>query len=234
MDNSQPMISVIIPVFNGERYIREALNSVLAQAYDPLEVIVVDDGSTDGVAAVLADEYPGVRYHYQEHAGLPTARNTGIALADGDCIGFLDSDDVWMEGKLAAETAFLRDHPEMEAVFGHIRQFFSPDADDKVRKANRIAADVLPGIHPDTMLIRAVSIRRVGRFNPAVEMGEFLDWFARAQEAGLAHGILPDVLAMRRIHAGNMSIRRRVEAAPAYAHLLKAALERRRKAGPSE
>ena len=123
----------------------------------------------------------------------------------------------------------LRLHPETEAVFGHVRQFYSPENELEVRKAHRFSQEVLPGFHPDTMLIAAASIRRVGPFNPAVAMGEFLDWFARAQEAGLVFSLLPDVMAFRRIHASNMSITRQKDAAPEYAKLLKAALDRRRK-----
>jgi glycosyltransferase involved in cell wall biosynthesis len=232
MTNEAPTISVIVPVFNGERYLREALDSVFAQAYDPLEVIVVDDGSTDGVAALVAAEYPGVRYQYQDHAGLPTARNAGLAMCHGAYIGFLDADDVWANRKLIMQAELLQTQPELEAVFGHIRQFYTPEAEEAVRQANRFTQEVLPGLHADTILIRAESIRRVGLFNPKVEMGEFLDWFARAQEAKLIYVMLPEVLAFRRVHAANMSIRRRNETGEGYARLLKAALDRRRKNCP--
>jgi glycosyltransferase involved in cell wall biosynthesis len=221
--------SVIVPVFNGERYIREALASVLAQEVGSLEVIVVDDGSTDNVAALLSAGFPSVRYHRQEHAGLSAARNAGLALATGRWIGFLDADDLWAPDKLKRQLEYLGAHPEIEAVFGHIRQFYTPEEEAKVRQAHRYSQEVLPGLHADTMLISAEAMRRVGPFNPQVAMGEFLDWFARAEEAALAYTMLPDVLAFRRIHESNMSITRRGETASEYARLLKAALDRRRK-----
>jgi glycosyltransferase involved in cell wall biosynthesis len=222
-------VSVIVPVFNGERYIREALQSILAQEYDPLEILVVDDGSADNIATILPEEFPSVRYHHQEHAGLSAARNFGLALASGRWVGFLDSDDLWAPGKIRRQMDYLGLHLETEAVFGHIRQFYTPDEEEKVRQAYRYSQEVLPGFHPDTMLISADAVRRVGAFDPRVEMGEFLDWFARAKEAALVYAMLPDVLAFRRIHQSNMSITRRGETASEYARLLKAALDRRRK-----
>jgi glycosyltransferase involved in cell wall biosynthesis len=222
-------VSVIVPVYNGERYIREALQSILAQEYDPLEVLVVDDGSTDNVASILPEAFPSVRYHRQEHAGLSAARNFGLVLASGCWIAFLDADDLWAPGKLKRQMDYLGSHPATEAVFGHIRQFYTPEKEEKVRQAYRYSQEVLPGLHPDTMLISVDAVRRVGAFNPNVEMGEFLDWFARAKEAALVYAMLPDILAFRRIHESNMSINRRNETASEYARLLKAALDRRRK-----
>lgn len=220
-----------MPVFNGERYIREALHSILAQEYSPLEVVVVDDGSTDNVATVLSAEFPSVRYHRQAHAGLSAARNAGIRLASSRWVGFLDADDLWAPGKLKRQTEYLESHTELDAVFGHIRQFYTPEENEKVRQSYRYSQEVLPGLDPDTMLIAAKAIQRVGAFDEKVEMGEFLDWFARAQEAALVYAMLPEVLALRRIHASNMSITRRNETAVEYARLLKAALDRRRKSG---
>ena len=198
MNRKTEVVTVIVPVYNGERYIREALRSILEQEYSPLEIIVVDDGSTDGVAAILAREFPGVRCLSQAHAGLSAARNAGLARVESGWIGFLDADDLWAPEKLRMQMKALESQPELEAVFGHIRQFYSPEDADRLSRTYRIAQEILPGIHADTMLISAAAIRRIGVFNPAVAMGEFLDWFARAQEAGLAYAVLPDVLAFRR------------------------------------
>jgi glycosyltransferase involved in cell wall biosynthesis len=228
MKENAGKVSVIVPVFNGERYLREALGSILEQEYAAREIIVVDDGSTDGSATIVAKEFPGVRYRFQEHAGLSVARNTGLEQAEGQWISFLDADDLWAAGKLQRQIECLASHPELEAVFGHIRQFYSPENEEAIRQAHRFSREVLPGFHPDTMLIAAAAVRRVGWFNPAVAVGEFLDWFARAQEAGLVFRLLPDVLAFRRIHESNMSITQRKDAAPEYARLLKAALDRRK------
>jgi hypothetical protein len=94
-----PLISVVVPVFNCEKYLAAAIESILAQNYRPIQLIVVDDGSTDNSAAV-ARRFDQVEYHFQEHAGVTTALNTGVSATKGSFIACLDSDDLWTEGKL--------------------------------------------------------------------------------------------------------------------------------------
>ena len=127
--NQPKLASVIIPVYNGELYLAEALDSVFAQDYRPIEVIVVDDGSTDGTATV-ANEYSQVHYLHQPNQGPPVARNTGLSYCTGDLITLLDADDLWVPGKLSMQVAYLEAHPEAGCVIGKIRISFkraSPD-----------------------------------------------------------------------------------------------------------
>src|SRR5215469_8348389 len=100
-----PLVSCIVPVFNGEQYLAEALDSILTQTYRPLEIIVADDGSTDGTAAVVARYGNRVRYLFQPNAGTAAACNLGIKAAQGDFIGFLAADDLWHPEKLARQLA---------------------------------------------------------------------------------------------------------------------------------
>lgn len=112
---SDPRFSVIIPVFNGERFIREALDSLLNQSYAPVEIIVVDDGSTDNTAQIVrqfASRCP-LSYHRQANQGPSAARNRGVALAHGDWIAFLDADDVWYPAKLATHCDYIREYPDV-------------------------------------------------------------------------------------------------------------------------
>src|SRR5688572_20501170 len=95
-----PTISCIVPVYNGERYIREALDSILGQTYPNLEVVVVDDGSTDATAAAVASYGNRVSYLWQPNAGPVAARNLGLGAATGDYVAFLDADDLWHLEKL--------------------------------------------------------------------------------------------------------------------------------------
>ncbi|MBD3243330.1 MAG: glycosyltransferase [Chitinivibrionales bacterium] len=115
MDPSQPLISVVIPTYNRRSYITEAIDSVLAQTYDDYEVVVVDDGSTDGTREALEQYAHAIRYVYQENAGCAAARNTGLEHARGRWIAFLDSDDVWLPDKLATQAADLQHFPAANA-----------------------------------------------------------------------------------------------------------------------
>jgi glycosyltransferase involved in cell wall biosynthesis len=218
------LVSVVLPIFNSERFLAEAIDSVLAQSYRNLELIVVDDGSTDG-GAKAAQGYP-VRYFRQEHRGPGAARNFGIRQARGEFLAFLDSDDLWMPEKTARQTARLAARPELEAVFGWVEQSAGgPAASQKIRNTGIIKK----GIHPGAMLIRSASFARIGPFAEDRRIGEFLDWYARAMEAGLVSGILPEVVLRRRIHEDNLMRSREADTSE-YARILKAALDRRRSA----
>src|SRR5262245_16865951 len=123
-------ISVIIPVYNGERYLAEALVSVLAQTHPPTEIIVVDDGSTDTTAQIAQRYAPRIHYHFRPRgavSGAAAARNHGAYLAQGDYLAFLDADDVWLPDKLRLQMAAFAHDPALDQVFGHVQQFISPE-----------------------------------------------------------------------------------------------------------
>ncbi|MEZ4836451.1 MAG: glycosyltransferase family A protein [Caldilineaceae bacterium] len=113
-----PLVDVIIPVYNGERYLHEAIESVLKQRYHPLQLIVVDDGSEDESAA-LAARFEGVHVLHGPHAGIGAALNRGIRHGKGDLIAFLDADDRWLPEKLARQVKCLQAHPGVDMVFGY-------------------------------------------------------------------------------------------------------------------
>src|SRR2546425_10651809 len=110
-------VSVVIPVYNGEQYLADAIQSVRDQTYQNVEVIVVDDGSTDESADVAKKFGEAIRYVHQSNGGVGKARNTGIAAARGAYLAFLDQDDLWLPDKLAVQVAYLDSHPEMGAVY---------------------------------------------------------------------------------------------------------------------
>jgi len=230
MQDSRPLVSTVIPVYNCESHLAEAIESVLAQTYGPTEVIVVDDGSTDGSARVAKGFAPAVRYCSQPNAGAAAARNRGVALATGSFFAFLDADDLWMEDKLALQMeAFGRD-PQLDLAFGHIIQFRTPDP-AAGRQSPEFEGEPMPGFSVCTMLVKRESFFRVGPFARRWRVGEFVDWYSRAQEKGLRHLMLPEVVTRRRVHAANMGIREH-GSRPDYARILKAALDRRRAGGP--
>ena len=114
MIENDNLVSVIIPVYNGELYLDEAIESALGQPYRPIEVIVVDDGSTDGSAEVAKQFDSPMRYCFQPNAGLGAARNKGISLAQGSFFAFLDADDLWLENKLTRQMALFDKNPELD------------------------------------------------------------------------------------------------------------------------
>jgi len=197
---NQPSISVIVPVHNGEHFLYEALQSIKRQNYQPMEVLVIDDGSTDQSAAV-AEACSEVRVLRKKHSGLAATLNHGIDHATGQLFAFLDADDRWLPEKLMRQVAELVDRPGLDMVFCHIRQFTSlPDIAGGGEKCLSIQA----GISKTSMLIRRASFYKVGKFTEDTAYHDFLDWYARAQAFNLSASILPEVLAERRIHNGNM------------------------------
>jgi glycosyltransferase involved in cell wall biosynthesis len=214
----RPRVSVVIPVHDGAAYLGEALASVTAQSAPAAEVVVVDDGSMDDSAAVVARSGAGARYVYQRQAGTAAARNRGIAAATGDLLAFLDQDDTWMPDKLALQVAALGADPGLHLVFGGVALGARPAGS---------ATIVERGVLPSTLLARRSAFERVGLFDPRWMIGEWADWYARAVDGGLRIGVVPTVVAFRRLHSANKGRLRRSHRGE-YARLLKDSLDRRR------
>jgi glycosyltransferase involved in cell wall biosynthesis len=222
-----PLISVVIGAYNAEAYLGEAIDSVLAQTHPRLELIVVDDGSTDRTAAV-AESYGGsVRCIRQENGGMAAARNRAIPEARGSYLAFLDADDRFPPDKLRSQLAVFEQDPELDVVYGHVTEFVSPDLDEAARALLRPPRHDVPWPTPNLMLVKRESFDRVGLFSTELKVGIGVDWHARANEAGLRSAVPPIAALERRLHADNNGIRQRA-AKPQYLHVLKAALDRRR------
>jgi glycosyltransferase involved in cell wall biosynthesis len=222
------VVSVVIPVHNGERHIREAINSVLRQTHSDVQIIVVDDGSTDESGRVVHSFGSFVHYSYQSQSGASTARNRGVDLADGRWIAFLDADDIWEPDKLRKQLVAFGRHDPVDMVFGHVQQFYSPELPDAIRRTIKIPSDPGPGYHVGTLLMRTTTFRRVGAFLPELKVAEFAEWYMRAKAAGLSSMMLPDVVMRRRVHANNMG-RREQHNRRDYVRAIRAGLEERRR-----
>jgi glycosyltransferase involved in cell wall biosynthesis len=199
-----PLVSVIIPVYNGERFLGEAIESALAQDYTPLEVIVVDDGSTDG-SRTIAHRYPAVRYVYQENAGVAAAKDAGLAIARGEFIGFLDHDDTWAPQKVSAQVRYLVDHPELGCVFSRHRIVLERGTPLPSWVNPAALNDDRFGIFAATMLVRRRVFEQIGPFNETLRVGEDTEWIVRAKESGVAMAVVEAPLLFRRVHEGNCS-----------------------------
>jgi glycosyltransferase involved in cell wall biosynthesis len=222
------LVSVMIGVYNAAPYLAEAIESVLAQTYRPLELIVVDDGSTDGSGEIARSYGEVVRYEYQTNAGNGAARNRAVQLASGGLLAFLDADDRFVPDKLDRQHEILESRPDTDMVFGHVREFVSPELSVEERESIRAPAPgPAPWTAPNLMLIRRESFQRVGPFSETLKVGVTIDWYARAIEYGLHGVMLPDVVLERRLHLANNGLRER-EARHQYLHVLKSSLDRRR------
>lgn len=226
---SAPLVSCILPVFNGERFLAQALGSIVDQGGAALDIIVIDDGSTDRSAEV-ASGFPGVRVHRQANAGVAEARNAGLELARGQFIAFLDADDLWLPGKLDRQLRLLEARPEVDLCFGMVRHVLKTDG---AGQDPAVAPDEAPrvGRLAQCMLARRRAVERVGPFDGGTLTRADQDWFLRARELGLVEAILPDVLVHRRIHGANHSIVHDDAVVGDFLAIARRALERRRRQG---
>jgi glycosyltransferase involved in cell wall biosynthesis len=200
-------VSVVIPVFNGERYLADAVASALAQTRPPDEIWVSDDGSTDG-SAVVAGRFPSVCLLQSSHGGPAAARNRGVEASTGDVVAFLDCDDLWLPTFLERGLAVLAAQPGTALFFGGTEQFYADElsADDRRRfqlppaGLNRNASSVMA---------RKSVFEKVGLFDPKWRMGEFVEWLSRAELAKVNEHVDSNILVRRRIHGANRSLRER-------------------------
>lgn len=211
MSQDHPLVSVVIPVYNREKFIADALQSIFDQDYEPLEIIVVDKGSTDCTAEIVRS-FQKIRYFYQPHhgvAGPAAARNRGLQETKGDLIPFLDSDDIWLPEKTRLQVNYLQTNPDKGFVLCRLKNFIEKGAATpawlKQRIKNNVADDHLASFIPSTLMARRSVFEKVGNFNTTFVLGEDTDWFLRAREAAVPMDIMPEVLLLRRVHDSNLS-----------------------------
>ena len=223
------LVSVIVPVYNAAAYLGEAIESVLAQTYGPVELVIYDDGSTDGSGDVAKQYGSAVKLMRGDRVGLGAGRNNAIGLAAGRYLAFLDADDRFLPTKLELQMQILDARPDVDMVFGHVTEFLSPDLDPSSAALLREPVHDVPWRIPNLMLVRREAFDRVGLFSTTLRVGIGVDWYARAVECGLKEAVPPAVVLERRLHASNNGIRER-DARHQYLQVLRSSIERRRKA----
>lgn len=203
-------VDVVLPVYNGERWLAEALDSVLECGDADVEVVAVDDASTDGSRRIL-DSYlaRGARVRVVANAvnsGIAATRNAGLAHATAPLVSFLDQDDLWIPGRLAVQRAALATDPELGFVLGHAEHFLEPGSDPPSWFKPEWGERPQEGHLLTAMLARREIFEVIGVFDESRRYGtDDLDWFGRAKVAGLPFVILPDVVMRRRVHDANHS-----------------------------
>lgn len=209
------LVSVVIPVFNCKDYLARCIESALAQTHQQLEIVAVDDGSTDGSADVLASYANRLIVVAQANAGPSAARNNGVRHSSGDYLAFLDGDDLWDPRKTELQLAILKAHRKAVAVYCDHR---SVDADGRVlgatgalehpRSSGRMLEDLIRGQRiksPSVVMVRREAFEAVGGFDPILRYSEDYDlWLRLAAQGPILYQV--DTLASYRVHGGNVSL----------------------------
>lgn len=213
-----PLVTVIIPVHNGAAFIVDALESVFSQSYKNIEVIVIDDGSTDKTKEVLTpylldDPFlqdsgkplpkGKVLYFSQIHGGIGSARNRGIKEAKGEYLSFLDADDQWLVDKLERQIAMFKEDREIDFLFGGVEHFF---AKPELQEKYRLPPKSLQGFIAGTLMVRKSAAMKVGFFETDYKVGEFIEWCLRARQCNMKMCILKEICLQRRIHGKNTTL----------------------------
>jgi GT2 family glycosyltransferase len=198
----QPLISVIMPVYNAERFVGEAIQSVLRQEYPNVEVICVDDGSTDASAQIVQAFGPVVRYVYQQNQGPAAARNRAFDFVRGEFVTFLDNDDLYPDYKFRKQLATFTAEPTLDVVFGKTQYVFLDGSNPErfhFPDESRKVWNILLGAG----LFRTSVFRRIGLFNEELRIGEDGDWYNRPREQGVHIRTTDEVMLYYRHHDAN-------------------------------
>lgn len=225
MTHKKPLISVILPIFNSEKYLREAIDSVFRQDYTPIEIIAIDDGSTDGSSHII-QEYAGkIHYYYQENQGPAAARNLGIQNASGDFITFIDGDDLWLDDKLVNQMSCFEKYPETEIVQGLVKRIDLPNPGESVENEGEEQLFIHSNL--GAMIIRKSVFTKIGVFDKTLTYHSDTDFWFRARESGIKILVDNRIALIYRIHGENHTSGKTTKTL-GFAKILKRSMDRRR------
>jgi len=219
---NQPLVSVIIPAYNASLYISEAIQSVLEQDYKNIEIIVINDGSTDDTSSILEEFNNNIIIINQENSGAAVARNKGLRAARGEYIAFLDADDVWLPGKLYTQVKYLEDHPDVGMVYCSWSEWYPDDNGKYSLPDNSLYQNLDSGVdkehsgwlytkllrepilNTDAVMIRTSIVKEVGFFDETLLRGQDYDYWLRLSRLTQIHK-LKAILCLYRIHSKSIS-----------------------------
>lgn len=228
------LVSVIVPVYNGAKYLAQAVSSVCSIDYPSLEIIIVDDASTDesfAIANSLAAETPYIQVlQHQTNQGPAAARNSALQVARGEIIAFLDVDDEWPEGSFEVRLKCLFDNPLIDIALGKVQCLREVASDsDEPSAIQREFTDQFVSFIIGAAFYRREVFEKIGVYDPQLRFGEDTDWFMRAREAGIGLLVLPQTTLFYRLHEGGMTNGKSINELN-IAQVLKRSLDRRRQA----
>jgi len=201
-----PQIEVVIPVFNGEKFISQAIESVLNQTFPVKKIWAVNDGSTDGTAGILEQfkrNTPKLEVLNQSNQGVSVSLNSVLPHLKEEWVAFLDADDLWMADRIQTQVEHLQQNQKLELVFGQIEEF--EDFAEGSTRQFKARQGAIEGVSRVTLLCKRQLFEEFGGFDPSLKVGEFIAWFQKVREAGRSYQVIPKILARRRIHGENMT-----------------------------
>lgn len=226
---SAPLVNCIIPVFNGALYLAPAIESVLVQSEGRVEIVVVDDGSTDETATVAQSFGHDIRYVHQENAGPATAINHGWRVSSCPFITVLDADDLWTADRLARQLAHFDEQPSLEISLGNVLNFWEEELQEEADKfSGHRLSEPIAAFSVSAMLARRSLLDSVGMLNVDRRHSFSTDWFVRARERSVVLEQLPNVVLHRRLHPKNRSRQFAGRSRNEYLDLLRQSLNRKR------
>ncbi len=222
------LVSVVVVVWNGERFLAEALSSILQGSYRPVEILVIDGNSSDRTLEI-AHSFEHVRCLPQNGEGIAAAYNTGVEAATGEFVAFLSHDDLWTPNKLETQIGFMDSNPEVEYTIARAK-FFLESGHEIPRGFRR---ELLEGDHVAPIMETLVARRRLfeslGTFDTSLAIANDVDWFTRASDQKIPTAVLPQVLLHKRVHDTNLSMNVDTNNRDLL-KLLKASIDRKRQA----
>ena len=228
MTKSTPLVSVVIPLFNSELYIEGTLDSVAAQTYAPIEVFVIDDGSTDRSASLVQTHSLPLTYIYQTNQGVSAARNAGISRATGKYIAFLDADDKWASEKLNKQVAILEREPGFAAASG--RGKYVGNLELLQHRERMPFDDENTAYKPHSMgstLYRRELFEKIGLLDETLVHSEDVDFFLRLRDFGYQIFEMDEVVQYVEIH-GKGLVSKVSEESWIMPHVIRRSMKRRR------
>lgn len=218
------LASIIVPVFNGEKYIGETLKSILSQDYAEKEIIVINDGSTDRSEKII-QSFSEIKYIVQENSGVPEARNRGIRESRGEFIAFSDQDDIWRPNKLSDQVNYLLENPQTDYVISMRKTVLEEGVTPPAWLKKELLDSENIDHSPSSLLARKSVFEKVGFFNSELKNASDVDWFFRAKDEGSKKGVIQKVHYLKLIHQDNQSYRVK-ELHAEYMRLIKQSIKR--------
>jgi glycosyltransferase involved in cell wall biosynthesis len=217
-------ISVIISVYNAERYLSESLDSVLNQSMPAKEIIVINDGSTDQTINILKSYGKKIKLIDRENKGVPYSVNEGLSEVKQPWIAFNDGDDIWSQNKLELQYNYLLEHKDLRILFGMMRQFISPELSEEDKASIYVPNSPEKALIRPAMLAHQSVFEDYGLFNPTLKAGDFIEWFQKIKENDLKFDFIDEVIYCRRLHKNSLSNKEGVK--DDFLKILKAKLDR--------